>query len=613
MKLFFIIVLAWILIFPLSGQQAGDLDSAFNGDGKQITDFGSDYDEIKALALQDDGKIIAAGHFYADSIGYDFIVARYDTNGNLDFSFDFNGYVTTSFDSSTCDANSVTIQDDGKIVVAGDATWYSPVFSVFTSDFILARYNADGSLDTTFSDDGKVNADFFSGEDHAYSVAIQSDGKIVAGGVTTTGSTFYDLAFARYNIDGTLDTSFSNDGLLTIPIPGYWRAMIIQDDDKIVAADGVTIVRLNSDGILDSTFSGDGIVSTDFAINYYTWALAKQPDGKIIAGGYSAWLTTDFALARFKTDGTPDSTFTGDGRVDSVDFGLNNNEEIFSLAVQADGKIVAAGHTGDIWTGDFALARFNTDGSLDAGFGTGGLLTTSFGTADDKANAVVIQDDGKIIAAGYTHGNSNSNIDFALSRYVSESAPCNDSITGEPDDVTAPPGSVTSFAVNASSTASFQWQTDAGSGWQDVTNGTQYSGAADSILIVVTITPSNHNQGFRCIVTFGVSCADTSEVAILTVPPTGIANVQAENIYFVYPNSAYGSLNICFMLQYESMAKLEIFNLSGQRIAEVFEGNVKAGELQKHEFTPDKFTDGMFIYRLQTANGSYYGKAVMVK
>lgn len=283
--------------------------------------------------------------------------------------------------------------------------------------------------------------------------------------------------------------------------------------------------------------------------------------------------------------------------------------------MQADGKIVAAGHTGDSWSGDFALARFNADGSLDAGFGTGGLLTTSFGTADDKANVAAVQDDGKIIAAGYTHGNSNSNISFALARYVSESAPCNDSITSEPDDVSVVSGNSATFAVMVTlPPVSYQWQTDIGSGWQNLSNGGQYSGATETILTVSQVNASNDNQHFRCIINFASGCTDTTAAVVLILNTTGIAsNPSYVNRIQISSNPFCEKLNIKFTLAENSRVQLEIFNLTGQRIAELFEGYVKASELQQYEFTPEHATEGMYIYRLQTASDSYYSKVVMVR
>ena len=351
----------------------GSLDTSFDGDGKVTTDFGGGDDAAFSATIQSDGKIVVAGESYNGSKRFDFAIIRYNSNGSLDTTFDGDGKVTTDFGGTSDDrAYSVAIQGDGKIVVAG----YSK------SDFALTRYNSNGSLDTTFDGDGKVTtsvgSSFFT--DIENSVAIQSDGKIVVAGFSTKGSNL-DFALARYNSNGSLDTTFDGDGKVT---------------------------------------TGFGSSTNDVA-----HSVAIQSDGKIVVAGFSEtsgiFDSKDFALTRYNSNGSLDSTFDGDGKV-TTDFGRNLDDRANSVAIQSDGKIVVAGESKNVRSGyDFALTRYNSNGSLDTTFDGDGKVTTAVGLFNYGANygalSVAIQSDGKIVAAGDGPG------DFALARYNVSDAP----------------------------------------------------------------------------------------------------------------------------------------------------------------------------------------------
>ena len=368
----------------------GSLDTSFSGDGKQKTDF-ANVDGAGAVAIQADGKIVAVG-----GTGDDFALARYNPNGTLDTSFSSDGLQTTDFGGGAA-ANGVALQTDGKIVAVGGA-----------ANFALARYNTDGSLDTTFSGDGMETTDF-AGSDTARGVALQTDGKIVAvGALDTSFLGFAKMALARYDADGSLDTSFSGDGKQTTSFPGVEHAtgVAIQADGKIVTV-GFTepingnpeqnrfaLARFNPDGSPDTSFSGDGKLTTPFGGGAGAHGVAIQADGKIVAVG-EGW------LARYNADGSLDTSFSGDGK-QTTGFGA-----AAGVALQADGKIVAVGEASA--TGDFALARYNPNGSLDTSFSGDGKQTTDFG-GDDRARAVAIRADGKIVAVGEGAG-------FTLARY----------------------------------------------------------------------------------------------------------------------------------------------------------------------------------------------------
>jgi uncharacterized delta-60 repeat protein len=418
----------------------GDLDPTFDGDGKVTTDFSLQDDQAEAVAIQADGKIVAAGRAEVPGIA-DFGLARYNPDGSLDPTFggdelgEGDGRVTTDFaDGSEDVAHAVAIQADGKIVAAGAS-------SSQDTDFALARYNIDGSLDPTFDGDGKVTTDFAGDTDEAFGVAIQADGKIVAAGLAASPPAV-DFALARYNIDGSLDPAFDGDGKLTTDFAGdideALGGLAIQADGKIVAAGfarvgtepgtfaeehDFALARYNTDGSLDPTFSGDGKVTTDFAGSRdEAHGVAIQGDGKIVAAGFAVVSgdpdDLDFALARYNIDGSLDPTFDGDGKVTTDFDGIF--ERASAVAIQGDEKIVAAGSAalGGSGSGDFGLARYRTDGSLDPSFSGDGKVITDFGgDTPDDALGVAIQGDGKIVAAGFTFVSATTT-DFALARYT---------------------------------------------------------------------------------------------------------------------------------------------------------------------------------------------------
>jgi uncharacterized delta-60 repeat protein len=387
----------------------GDLDLTFSGDGKQTTDFGFGDSGAAAIVRQPDGKIVAVGSLGSGS-GRNFALARYNPDGTLDTSFSGDGMQVTDIGGFDDQATGVALQGDGKVVVVGRGG---------ATGFALARYNPDGSLDTTFSGDGKQTTGF-SAAAEANGVAIQDDGRIVAAG-SVSGADAGDFALARYNPNGTLDTSFSGDGKQTTAFAGFEgaTAVVLQEDGKLVAAGGggdFELARYNADGSLDTSFSGDGKQTTDFGgfIDQAT-GLALQGNGRIVAAGSSGnEFANDFALARYSPNGTLDTNFAGDGK-QTTDF-AGDTDGATGVAVQGTGKIVTVGVSGT--DRDFALARYNQDGSLDPIFSGDGKQTTDFGGTFDGAFGVALQGDGKIIAGGLGRNlGAASGGDFALARY----------------------------------------------------------------------------------------------------------------------------------------------------------------------------------------------------
>jgi uncharacterized delta-60 repeat protein len=325
--------------------------------------------------------------------------------GDLDPTFSGDGKQTTDFGQFRDGAGGVALQGDGKIVAVGGTGG---------GDFALARYDATGSLDPSFSGDGKQTTDFGGGPaagDAAAAVALAPGGKIVAVGYFRRCC----FAVARYKPNGSLDPTFSGDGKQTTNFGGTASAVAIQRDGKIVVAGyaggrGFALARYNPNGSLDRSFSSDGKQTTDSG--QVAYAVAIQPDGKIVVVGRGGVEGSNFALARYDPNGSLDTSFSGNGR-QQTNFGGYDGAR--GVALQGDGKIVAVGFAS--LGGDFGLARYNPNGSLDTSFSGNGRQTTDFGGSTDGASGVAIEGDGKIVVVGCACPDDPNARDFALARY----------------------------------------------------------------------------------------------------------------------------------------------------------------------------------------------------
>ncbi|MCW8377366.1 calcium-binding protein [Streptomyces justiciae] len=406
--------LALVVALPGSALAApGDLDTAFGTGGKVVVENGYRADSQDVAVQAGNGKIVTVGSSQGgDFDASDFTVMRHNPDGTPDTSFGGDGEVLTDFEFGEDIAQGVALQDDGKIVVVGRHQETDDEFAGCCW-FTVARYNTDGSLDTSFGGgDGWISPGLAGGAEDAAGVAVLSDGKILAG--ARAGG---DFALVRLLPNGTLDTSFDGDGVVDTSFfdegGAIAKDMVVQSNGKIVMAgySGETsfdfaLARYNPDGSLDTTFGGDGKVTTD--LGGYNWGetVAVQSTGKILMSGATG---EDFTVVRYNLDGTLDGGF-GTGGVVTTDFGPTS--AVNDLAVQPDDRILAGGSTG----GDFALARYNADGTADTGFATGGRTTTDFG-AFDRVGALALQTDGKIVAAGDTSD------DRALARYLGGGTP----------------------------------------------------------------------------------------------------------------------------------------------------------------------------------------------
>ncbi|MEI7696295.1 MAG: delta-60 repeat domain-containing protein, partial [Chlorobium sp.] len=380
------------------------------GFGKVATDFGGGQDFGFSVATQSDGKILMAGTSLNGG-NPDFVLARYNVDGSIDTSFGAGqGKITTDFGYSDFGL-SVAVQSDGKILVGGQSEDIGSNNSNYK--FTLARYNLDGSLDTSFDGDGKVISSFGCGQ----SLRVQADGKILMVGNVNT-ATSSNMALLRYNIDGSLDTSFNGNGEVITAVGGAGQDVALLPSGKILVAGSsgnngnqdFVLAQYNANGTLDTSFNGGATVTTDFGGDDMVSDVVMQSDGKILVVGYSLNRTNNISIARYNSDGSLDNTFSGDGKI-MVDYG--GNEQGYAVTVDPDGKILVSGHSDS----NVVLLRYNADGTPDTTFSGDGLVTTNIGGVplfDGRTftgTDVTLQTDGKILVSGQSNG------DAALVRY----------------------------------------------------------------------------------------------------------------------------------------------------------------------------------------------------
>jgi uncharacterized delta-60 repeat protein len=346
--------------------------------------------------------------------------------GDLDTAFAGTGKVrfdSFGLDAPSARATGVAVQQDGKILVAGDSPAPGAIATSLTR-FALVRFNPDGSLDAAFGSNGRTTTVVGTNLVYAGPVAIQSDGKIVLAGMANGA-----IAAVRYNTDGSLDNSFGDSGETTTTFPGIAgaAAMAIQSDGKIVlvsssGGSAFTAIRYTTNGVLDTSFGTGGIASITVGTGeVQAYGIGVQSDGKIVVSGeiVVAPGTIDYALARFNSDGSLENSFGTSGWA-AVSF--SNNASGFggpTAAIQPNGRILVAvevltpGPVGFIH--EFGVVRFATNGVLDASFGSGGEVVTLVGEASDGAVALALQPDGKIIAVG--DALVGANYQYAAVRY----------------------------------------------------------------------------------------------------------------------------------------------------------------------------------------------------
>ncbi len=399
--------------------QPGTLDTTFGANGVVTTTVTPFTNLVNEIAIQPDGKIIAVGS--GDSME----VVRYNVNGSLDTSFNGTGMAV----STPGDALGVAIQPDGKIIVVGNDG------NIANIDLKVVRYNANGTLDTSFDGDGIVTTAIAGGTDVAYGVAVQSDGKIVVSGRSDTPPNFQtSYAVIRYNANGSVDTSFGTQGIIVPAMSGnvFAHQLALQADGKIVVACNrisngeriLVMLRYTSGGQPDPAFGVNGIVETRVGIGVEYAAVALQTDGKIVVScsGFTNASSYDFWVVRYNTDGSLDDTFGNMGLAQTPIGPGTALDQAKALVIQPNGKIVVGGRAPSGVNSNFVAVRYNKNGSLDPKWGNGGIATTDLGGNADSINAVAIQTNGRIVAAGESDVGTAGTRKFALVRYKGDTA-----------------------------------------------------------------------------------------------------------------------------------------------------------------------------------------------
>jgi uncharacterized delta-60 repeat protein len=375
----------------------GALDTSFGSGGKKTINFGGT-DAARAVLVQPNGRIVVAG---GGGPASSFCVVRLRAaNGTLDPTFGSAGKRVIDFGTDDESVHGAALQPDGRIVLAGDSRLQPAV----------ARLKANGALDTSFATAGKRTFSW-GAIGRVTAALVAPNGKILLGGFS--GPEGGNIQVARLNANGKLDTTFGTGGIAGIDFGGddFGEAMARQADGRILVAGrssaaGAVVARLRAGGTLDPDFGGGGRVTLPGGGSVS--AILVQPDRRIVVAG-NAGGSAAMTVTRLKPDGSPDTTFDGDGTA-TIDFG-SLADLAAGAALQPDGRIVVAGYAQG--SEDVAVARLNANGSPDAAFGAAGKVTVDFGVAT-FGNAVALAPNRRIVVAGQKSGVDN----FAVARLV---------------------------------------------------------------------------------------------------------------------------------------------------------------------------------------------------
>lgn len=491
--------------------------------------------------------------------------------GSLDESFGIGGIVTAPLTAHGENGYTAAIQPDGKILVAGfqDASG--------NQNFAVARYNTNGSLDNSFGTGGLSLFDAGTDSDAAWTMALQDDGKIILGGsVYNQFTTFDDYALVRLNSDGTPDNTFGTGGLVTTDIDGNWDnayAMVLQTDGKILlAGEGYTlsnrkvcVVRYNTNGSLDVSFGTAGIAVNPIGCGEErTRAIALQADGKIIAAGYfNEGIDDQTFVTRFNTDGSADNTFGNNG-IATLDIAAND-DRFWALYVFPDGKILAGGTTDPSDDADYLLVKYLSDGTLDNSFGSNGIALNNF-SVNDFVSDIIVDADGKILTAG-------GGFSFELVRFLD---------TGYPDLDFGTDGIVNTSIGNFCFAYSVCLQVDG--------------------RIIVSGHSNNGND---------------YDLAVARYHAEEGSNVDEQSAIInhvnVYPNPISGDqITLEYVIDNTEVFSAEILSVSGKKIDILINNQIRtAGQHEEDLRMPANLAAGIYFIRLFTEKENIYQKIVI--
>jgi uncharacterized delta-60 repeat protein len=567
-------ILIITLICSYAYGQTGQLDPTYGTGGK--FSYPADTVSLGEFVLRSDGKMIAAGMKGHNSpLGYqsDFFTMCFLADGGIDSSYGINGTSPFLVVPGSKQLFNIAVQQDNKILLVGGTTYLSK------ESFLIARYNADGSVDSAFGDDGyKIIPITVGSSDFAYCVNVLNNGKILITG--RAGLSPARPAVVKLNADGSYDSSFGAGGISVVASLGYGAYAYdtkIQDDGKIVMSLLITqgspipfqALRLNVDGSLDTGFGTAGVASVNFAQHAYTYKLEIQEDGKILLGGSmlnpGSLSQHQITMARLNGNGTLDNTFGTGGRV-NTSIGVETLGPAGFLLQPVDQKILYAtsvklSNNGRIL---YLLARYLPNGALDMEWnGTGYRVDTFEADRDHFARNVFYTDAGRILYAGYSAKSSTLQRSINIARLES----CQMFITTNPADISGEEGSSASFTVAGSSaSAVYQWQLEEAGNWENLNNGGQYSGVNTATLTINNLTSNNNNERYRAVGIAG-ACTDTSAAAVLTVTPsTSVKELNKLEEYKLYPNPVADRLTIDGTQSKTSLASIEVFDVLGKSV-----------------------------------------------
>ncbi len=607
-----LLALGWLTIAPLTQAQSGDPDPDFNGTGIATTAIGQVDAASQVLALPD-GRVVLVG-FTGDDTASDVALTRYNADGTLDVTFGGgDGIATADLDGNDF-AGAAALQADGKIVVVGHGA---------TVGFLVARFNADGTLDATFGGgDGWMTDSFGATHDEATDVAVQPDGRIIVVGYTVrdAGLADVDWAVARYNTDGSADTGFGTGGKRMIDFagaPDFANGVALQPDGKIIVAGSTlmnggtaepfTAVRLNTDGSTDTAFGTAGVATLDVNGATYSYAhtfdVAIKAGGEIVVAGaaWDAQGNPDVAVAQFTAAGAPDASFGGGTgwtatALDARQCAGQGCEQANAVSIQADGKIVVAGFVAAT-EADYAYAvvRFDADGSLDNTFATQGVYTLDAG-GSVGADVTFQQDNLLLVAGGYQDH-------FGVIRLG----------TGQPLPV-----ELAAFtAVTSGSAAVLNWQTagetnNAGFNVEMQATGVDKVDLWQQMGFVAGAGTTLERQHYRFSTaalgagryTFRLRQVDFDGTP--SYSPEVELSIDAPRVLSLsnpWPNPARATAEISFSVPTADRAKLALYDVLGREVAVLAEGPMEAGT---HTATVDTslLPSGVYVYRLASKGGT---------
>lgn len=406
----------------MHAQVPGTPDSSFAVNGVQLLQPSTGFDNAYSVVILEDGKMLIGGASQiSGASNWDVVVYRLNADGSVDATFGNNGFAYDDFQGYSEYVRCMKRLSNGKLLFVGGAE------ANFQVDVFVTQLNEDGTPDTDFGDNGSVLIPVGSGEDVCMSAVEQADGKIVIVGKSDVpGFTYTNPLAIRLNTDGTLDDTYGTNGIALIDAGYDYESaedVLLTDDGGIMAVGyagnnhyDILSFRLNSSGQLNPDFGTNGIAV--FNLNNgddMAYAITKSPvDGKILIGGKvgSGTTKTDFLVMAITEDGVIDSTFGTNGRATQ---NMKVNDAGLDLAVQVNGKIILGGTAGNGFaTNDFAICRFNQDGSIDSTFGTNGSTLSEISSFFSEIDDVALQDDGKIVACGIAASGNN---DMGIVRY----------------------------------------------------------------------------------------------------------------------------------------------------------------------------------------------------